>query len=105
MITLTLTGAAQAHLMTSKHRDRRFAALREILGRRRRAQPPAARVSVGTIEFADGPTGIAHRVTTDAFAEGRRAGGRYLAVCGAQVLPASLAAPARSHCPACERGV
>jgi hypothetical protein len=88
--------------MAGRHRFRRLATLREILGRGRRVRPLVA--SGCTIAFADGPTGIAHRVTEEAFAAGRRAGGRYVALCGAQVLPVSLSAPARYHCPACERG-
>ncbi|MGH3825689.1 MAG: hypothetical protein ACRDQX_00735 [Pseudonocardiaceae bacterium] len=76
--------------------------LREILGRR--ARHPGAAAPGCTIGFADGPTGIAHRVTEEAFAEGCRAGGGYVALCGARVRPASLTAPARYHCPACERG-
>lgn len=90
--------------MADSHRFRRLATLREILGRGRRARTPAAAVLRCTIAFTDGPTGIEHRVTDDAFAVGRRAGGRYIALCGAQVVPASLTAPARSHCPTCERG-
>jgi hypothetical protein len=94
--------------MAGRHRFRRLAALGEILGGGRRARTPAVpasagAVSVGTVEFADGPTGIAHRLTREAFAAGRRAGGRYVALCGVQVFPARLTAPARSHCPACER--
>ncbi|MGH3426257.1 MAG: hypothetical protein ACRDQZ_01565 [Mycobacteriales bacterium] len=79
-----------------------IATLREILGRGRRARTPVPGCTIG---FVDGPTGIAHCVTQDAFAAGRRTGGRYVALCGAQVLPARLTAPARYHCPACERGV
>ena len=89
--------------MPGRHRFRRIATLREILDWSRRARPPAVEL-VCTIEFADGPTGIAHRVTAAAFAAGRRAGGRYVALCGARVLPERLTAPARFHCPACERG-
>jgi hypothetical protein len=91
--------------MPGRHRFRRIATLREILDRSRRARPPAVLAPVCTVEFADGPTGIAHRVTAAAFAAGRRAGGRYVALCGAQVLPERLTAPARVHCPACERGL
>jgi hypothetical protein len=75
------------------------------MGRGRRARGPVATAPGCTIAFADGPTGIAHRVTDAAFAAGRRAEGRYVALCGAQVLTVSLTAPARFHCPACERGV
>jgi len=90
--------------MAGKHRDRFSATLRAILVRGPRARTPVASTPGCTIGFADGPSGIAHRVTAEAFAAGRRAGGRYLALCGAQVLPASLTHPARYHCPACERG-
>jgi hypothetical protein len=90
--------------MPGRHRYRRIATLREILDRCRRARPPGVAL-VCTIEFADGPTGIAHRVTAAAFAAGRRAGGHYVALCGAQVLPTRRTAPARFHCPACERGL
>lgn len=72
---------------------------------RRPAPAPAIPVQrFLTIEITDRRTDVAHQVTHNAFAEGRRAGGSYLAICGAQVLPASLCAPPRSHCPACERG-
>ncbi|MGH3718116.1 MAG: hypothetical protein ACRDRI_04590 [Pseudonocardiaceae bacterium] len=84
--------------MSGRHRFRRIATLREILGRRARPSVTTTRCTIG---FADGPSGIAHRVTEEAFA----AGGRYVALCGAQVLLVRLTAPARFHCPACERGV
>jgi len=48
--------------------------------------------------------GIRHRVPLDAVTEGQRAG-RYRAVCGDVVLPASLTAPARVECLDCERMV
>ena len=90
--------------MPGRHRFRRIATLREILDWSRRARTPTATPTC-TISFADGPTGVAHRVTGEAFAVGARAGGRYVALCGAQVFPARLTAPARYHCPACERGI
>lgn len=89
--------------MVGRRRFRRIATLREILGRR--ARTPVATAQGCTIGFADGPTGIGHCVTADAFAAGRRAGGCYVALCETTVLPASLSAPARYDCPACERGV
>lgn len=88
--------------MLGRHRFRRIATVREILGRRVRM--PVATAPGCTIGFADGLTGISHCVTEEAFAVDRRSGGCYVAVCGARVLPASLASPARFHCPACERG-
>jgi hypothetical protein len=56
------------------------------------------------IQLVDSRTVIAHRVTDEAFAAGRGNGGLYQALCGLLVLPASLTAPARGHCPPCERG-
>jgi len=41
---------------------------------------------------------------TDESAVAHRHAGRYLAVCGAQVLAASLAAPERRLCLMCQRG-
>lgn len=87
-----------------RHRYRRIATLREILDRGRRVWSPVASASACTVVFTDGPTGIAHHVTEEAFGAGR-AGGRYVALCGAQVFPASLTAPALFHCPVCERGI
>lgn len=52
--------------------------------------------------MTDGRTGTGHRVTDQAFAAGRRAGGCYLAACGLPVFSASLTAPAREHCARCE---
>ena len=57
--------------MPGRHRFRRIATLREILGRSRRARTPVATAPTSTISFADGPIGIAHRVTDEAFAAGR----------------------------------
>jgi len=85
-------------------RFRPVATLRETLSRGRHARPPAAARRC-TIAFTDGPSGVEHRVTDEAFATGRRAGGCYIALCGAQVVPARLTAPARFPCPVCERGV
>ncbi|MGH3601345.1 MAG: hypothetical protein ACRDQH_13915, partial [Pseudonocardiaceae bacterium] len=53
------------------------------------------------IEMTDGYTNVTHPVTDEAMAQGRRAGGRYRAICGARVLSASLAAPVQRHCPRC----
>ncbi|HEY6422508.1 MAG TPA: hypothetical protein VIY28_04510 [Pseudonocardiaceae bacterium] len=57
------------------------------------------------ILLTDARSRTAHRVTDDAAAAGRRSGGgRYVAVCGIEVLPASLATPERTHCSPCSRG-
>lgn len=45
-------------------------------------------------------TATVHLISEDAAARGRRAG-RYLALCGAVVLAASLATPEQRHCPRC----
>lgn len=46
--------------------------------------------------------GTAHLVTDDAMAAGRRAG-RYVAVCGSEVIAASLTTPESRHCRACRQ--
>ena len=86
--------------MVGRHRFRRMVTLREVLGRRTRPSAPTPGCTVG---IADGSTGIAHRVTAEAFTAGHRAGGHYVALCGARVSPTRLTAPARYHCPVCER--
>ena len=53
------------------------------------------------VEMVDARTGIAHWLTSDALAAGRRSGGRYIALCGADVLPHSLTAPPLDFCRAC----
>ncbi|MGH3889226.1 MAG: hypothetical protein ACRDSZ_22155 [Pseudonocardiaceae bacterium] len=58
------------------------------------APPPA-------IEMVDARSLAAHRVTDVAFAAGKRRGGRYVANCGQEVLPASLIEPPRGQCPSC----
>lgn len=50
--------------------------------------------------IADARTQVAHLVTDESFAAHRHSG-RYLAVCGARVLAASLTAPDRGRCGAC----
>jgi hypothetical protein len=52
-------------------------------------------------EMTDGRTHLTHRLTDDAMADGRRTGGRYQAICGVQVLSASLTAPVRQLCQTC----
>lgn len=91
--------------MPGRHRFRRLAMLWEVLGRGRGARPPVASASRCTVVLADGQTGVAHRVTEEAFVAGHRAGGPYVTLCGGSVLPVSFTAPARFHRPACERSV
>lgn len=56
--------------MPARHRFRPLATLREILGRGRRAQPPAAPVPVGAMVVVGGMTGAAHRVHQGGFLRG-----------------------------------
>lgn len=50
--------------------------------------------------MTDTCTAVAHLVTDEAVADGRRAG-RYVGVCGAIVLPGSLMEYGARHCRAC----
>jgi hypothetical protein len=56
-----------------------------------------------SIRIVDARTSTEHLITDESVAAHRHVG-RYLAVCGAQVLAASLTAPQRSRCPVCTRG-
>jgi hypothetical protein len=56
------------------------------------------------VRIVDARTSMEYLITDESVVAHRQAG-RYLAVCGAQVLAASLTAPQRSRCPACTRGV
>lgn len=49
-----------------------------------------------------GAGGVTHLVTDDAMVAGRPAG-LYAAVCGSQVIAASLTTPERGHCRTCRR--
>lgn len=52
------------------------------------------------IELVDARTRVAHRVSSDELLAGRQRGD-YQALCGAQLLAASLTDPARGQCPGC----
>lgn len=52
-------------------------------------------------EVVDARTLTAHFLTDDAFVAGGRPKGHYIALCGQEVLPASLVEPGRSRCPSC----
>lgn len=82
--------------MASKHR--RVASPPDSWRRTALASAPPPPVA---IEVTDGHTNLTHHVTDEAMAEGRRAGGRYQAICGARVLSASLATPVRRRCQTC----
>ena len=68
----------------------------------RSAQTPVVTASPRPIAMTDATTGTAHRVTDESVAAGRCAGGRYVAVCGALVLAASLTMPECDQCPSCQ---
>jgi hypothetical protein len=53
------------------------------------------------IEVVDARTLTAHFLTDDAFAAGGLPQGRYIALCGQDVLPACLVEPGRTRCPTC----
>jgi hypothetical protein len=53
------------------------------------------------VELVDACTLTAHFLTMDALAAGRLPKGRYIALCGQDVLPASLAEPGRGRCLLC----
>jgi len=53
------------------------------------------------VELVDARTLTAHLLTDAAIAAGQLAKGRYIALCGQDVLPASLAEPGRSRFPSC----
>ena len=68
---------------------------------RRRIPAGVATVSPRLFALTDARTGEAHLVTDEAMVAGRRDGGRYVATCGVEVLPASLTAPDRRSCLDC----
>ncbi|MGH3886111.1 MAG: hypothetical protein ACRDSZ_05975 [Pseudonocardiaceae bacterium] len=85
--------------MAGKHRS--IGALRSWLFAGRPAQQ-ATTVWPAAIEMVDAGTLAAHLVTGEAVAVGRRAKtGRYRALCGVEVLCASLTEPGRGRCPSC----
>jgi hypothetical protein len=53
------------------------------------------------IDMVDVRTLLTHLMTPDAAAAGRR--GRYVALCGADVIPASLTEPGQGRCEPCVR--
>lgn len=75
-------------------------------GRHRRqaahAQVPAQR-GPRPLGITDAHTHVEH-LMTDESAVAHRHSGRYLALCGIEVLAASLTAPGRRHCRRCTAG-
>lgn len=58
------------------------------------------------IRVVDAFADTAHLVTVEAMEAGRcTERRRYAALCGAEVIPASLTAPGRRSCPACARWI
>ena len=73
-----------------------------LWGRLTRRQPnPGVRA---TIAWVDLRTGITHLLTPDAVAAGRVKEGRYIAVCGAQVIPA-MTESGEGDCQPCHAAV
>jgi hypothetical protein len=68
---------------------------------RHRREDHRARLRRRTVEMVDARTLQAHLLTDEALAAGRRGDGRYIALCGSDVLPASLAAAERGFCRRC----
>lgn len=60
-------------------------------GRPRLAQPRL-------FAWVDLRTSVMHYLTPDAAAAGRGGGGRYVALCGWDLIPASMAEPGRGTC-------
>ena len=54
-----------------------------------------------TVEMVDLRTMQAHLLDDDAATAGRRGGGHYLALCGAEVIPAAMVEPGRDYCRLC----
>lgn len=53
------------------------------------------------VEVVDARTRTGHFLTLDALAAGRLPQGRYIALCGQDVLPACLTEPGSGRCPSC----
>jgi hypothetical protein len=79
---------------------RRPGVLARALRLRRSPKPAILAPSRASIEFVDGQTRVAHRVSPEELQTGR-ARGDYQALCGARLLAASLTDPGRGSCPEC----
>jgi hypothetical protein len=71
---------------------------RKAKHRLKEAQPPGLR---RTVDMVDLHTNQIHLLAADAAAAGRKADGRYRALCGADVLPAALVEPGKGYCWLC----
>jgi hypothetical protein len=79
-------------------RHRRPGLWERLTGRRARIQ--GARVTIAQVDLR---TDVRHLLTPDAVAAGRVKGGRYIALCGAQVVPAMT--ESREDCQPCQAAV
>lgn len=68
--------------------------------RRKKKDNRAGKQQPHAVELIDAETGTTHLVSDEEVDSGRHAG-RYVAVCGAVVLAASLTAPAKKYCRSC----
>ncbi len=64
----------------------------------RRQPNPGVRATVAWVDLR---TGVTHLLTPDAAAAGRVKGGRYIALCGAEVIPAGETEPGSEDCQPC----
>lgn len=76
--------------MSAKHR---------LKGRRAERAEHTARYR--TVEVVDARTLGSHLLAPDALAAGRLPKGRYIALCGQDVLPTSFVEPGRGRCSSC----
>lgn len=70
-----------------------------------RRRPRLALRPPAPLEWVDLRTGITHLLTPDAAAAGRVRGGRYIALCGWDLIPADRTEPARGTCQECTAAV
>lgn len=68
-----------------------------LKGRRAETTPAPRRA----VEVIDAHTFTAHFLTMEALAAGRHPQGRYIALCGQDVVPASLTEPGNGRCSFC----
>ncbi|MGH3684531.1 MAG: hypothetical protein ACRDRU_24015 [Pseudonocardiaceae bacterium] len=66
---------------------------------KRRGSTPRRRVRV--VDMVDRRTRVTHLMTPDAAEAGHSPGGRYLALCGAELTPAAMVEPGCGYCLPC----
>ncbi|MGH4002049.1 MAG: hypothetical protein ACRDTJ_31810 [Pseudonocardiaceae bacterium] len=72
-----------------------------MAGKRQQGKHRLRRRPQHVIEMVDARHLEAHFLTDHAAVAGRRVGGRYVALCGAEVIPASLTATPETGCRSC----